>query len=338
MISKIFDKAFHMIFFVIFAIVTFVAICTIFGTNFFGVILAVAFLAVSYAIFPKLQKKFANIDNKSLNIAFLIMLAVMLIVQFILAFNMLAKPVTDWNVINEVSKSYAVNGNMEHIYDNIPQNKDYLARYTNNNGITVLFSFYYRIIYLISGTIPIEAPVILNTLFISASVVFCYLIAKKAFGNFHALITMILCILFLPYYTYCTYFYTDSFSMPFVILSIYLFICGYDSKKIVNKIILFFFSGISCAIGFELKGSAIIVIVAAIIYMIYKGGIKKILLGSGTIIAGFLALAIAFNGLVSSLQITTDETLYKEKYPLTHWVMMGLKNNGGFNQKVSTFT
>ncbi|MCI5656039.1 MAG: glycosyltransferase family 39 protein [Ruminococcus sp.] len=338
MISKIFDKAFHMIFFVIFAIVTFVAICTIFGTNFFGVILAVAFLAVSYAIFPKLQKKFANIDNKSLNIAFLIMLAVMLIVQFILAFNMLAKPVTDWNVINEVSKSYAVNGNMEHIYDNIPQNKDYLARYTNNNGITVLFSFYYRIIYLISGTIPIEAPVILNTLFISASVVFCYLIAKKAFGNFHALITMILCILFLPYYTYCTYFYTDSFSMPFVILSIYLFICGYDSKKIVNKIILFFFSGISCAIGFELKGSAIIVIVAAIIYMIYKGGIKKILLGSGTIIAGFLALAIAFNGLVSSLQITTDETLYKEKYPLTHWVMMGLKNNGGFNQKDSTFT
>lgn len=338
MISKMFDKIFHNVFFVIFAIVTFIAICAIFGTNFFGVILAAAFLAISYAIFPKIHKKYSNISDKNLNIAFLIILAIMLIVQFLLALNMISKPITDWYVINEVSKSYAINGNMEHIYDNLPYNRDYLARYTNNNGITVLFSFYYRIIYLISGIIPIEAPVILNTLFISASVVLCYLIAKKAFGNFHALITMILCILFLPYYTYCTYFYTDSISMPFVILSIYLFICGYDSKKIVNKIILFFFSGISCAIGFELKGSVIIALIAVIVYMIYKGGIKKILLGSGTIIAGFLVIAIAFNGLVSSLQITDEETLYREQYPLTHWVMMGLKDDGNFDQADSTFT
>ena len=241
MISRIFDKIFHDVFFGIFVIITFIAICAIFGTNFFGVILAAVFLAISYAIFPKIHKKYSNISDKNLSIAFLIMLAIMLIVQFLLALNMISKPITDWHVINEVSKSYAINGNMEHIYDNLPYNRDYLARYTNNNGITVLFSFYYRIIYLISGTIPIEAPVILNTLFISASVVFCYLIAKKAFGNFYALITMLLCILFLPYYTYCTYFYTDSISMPFVILSIYLFICGYDSKKILNKIILFFF-------------------------------------------------------------------------------------------------
>lgn len=126
--------------------------------------------------------------------------------------------------------------------------------------------------------------------------------------------------------------------MPFVILSIYLFICGYDSKKILNKIILFFFSGIFCAIGFELKGSVIIALIAVIVYMIYKGGIKKILLGSGTIIAGFLVIAIAFNGLVSSLEITDEETLYREQYPLTHWVMMGLKDDGNFDQADSTFT
>lgn len=338
MISKIFDKTFHMVFFILFAFVTLVATYSICVKTFFGVVLAAIFLAVSIVIFPKLQEKFSNIDNKRLNKAFLIMLFGMLIIQLVIALNMLSVPVTDWNVINEVSKSYAVNGNMEHIYDNLPYNVDYLARYTNNNGITVLFSFYYRIIYLIFGTIPIEAPVILNTLFISASVVFCYLIAKKAFGNFHALITMILCVLFLPYYTYCTYFYTDSVSMPFAILSVYLFICGYDSQKLFNKIALFFFSGVACAVGFALKGSVIIVLVAAVIYMIYKGGIKKILLGSSTIVAGFLILTIAFNGLVSSLNITTDEILEKEKYPLTHWVMMGLKGKGGFDQDDSTFT
>lgn len=338
MISRIFDKTFHIVFFAIFSVLTFIAICAVCGTNFLGVILAIVFFAVSYVIFPKIQKKFSDIDDKRLNITFLIMLVIMLIIQFVLALSMISKPVTDWMVIDEVSKSYAVNGNMEHIYDNLPYNRDYLARYTNNNGIVVLLSFYYRIMYMIFGTIPIEAPVILNTLFISASVVFCFLIAKKAFGNFHALITMILCFLFLPYYTYCTYFYTDSISMPFAILSIYLFICGYDSKKMIYKILLFFFSGVSCAVGFALKGSIIIVLVAVIIYMIYKGGIKRILLGSGMIIAGFLALTISFNGLVSSLQITTDEILEKEQYPLTHWIMMGLKDNGNYNQEDSTFT
>lgn len=120
MISRIFDKIFHDVFFGIFVIITFIAICAIFGTNFFGVILAAVFLAISYAIFPKIHKKYSNISDKNLSIAFLIMLAIMLIVQFLLALNMISKPITDWHVINEVSKSYAINGNMEHIYDNLP--------------------------------------------------------------------------------------------------------------------------------------------------------------------------------------------------------------------------
>ena len=85
MISRIFDKIFHDVFFGIFVIITFIAICAIFGTNFFGVILAAVFLAISYAIFPKIHKKYSNISDKNLSIAFLIMLAIMLIVQFLLA-------------------------------------------------------------------------------------------------------------------------------------------------------------------------------------------------------------------------------------------------------------
>lgn len=336
--SKLFDRSFHIVFFAVFLIVTFIAVNSIFMQSIIGFVLGIAFICTSVFAVYKLRKKFADIDNKKTTVIFTGMAVIMFIIQLIVALNFLSVPTSDWEIINEIAKSYAHNGNMENIYDTIPKFNNYLARYPNNNGIAVLFSLYYRVIYLISGTTPIEAGVVLNTIFINAAVIFCFLTAKKAFGNFHALTAAAICFLFLPYYTYCPYFYTDSISMPFCVLSIYLFICAYESEKMPKKIALFFFSGFVCAIGYALKGSIAVVLIAVVIYMIYKGGIKRILLGTGTIITGFLVLTVAFSGLVSSLNIADKETSAKEKYPLTHWVMMGLKGSGGYNREDSKLT
>lgn len=336
--AKIFDKVFHIVFFVIFSIVTIISIKSILGKSIAAVVLGTFFIVAAVWGFSKLRKKFSDITDKKLTITFIIMIAVMFIFQLIAGLTLAATPTSDWEIIDKIAKSYAYNGNMEHIYDDLPKFNNYLARYPNNNGIAILFSLYYRAIYLMTGTTPIQAAIVLNTIFINAAVIFCFLTTKKAFGKFHALIVAIICFLFLPYYTYCPYYYTDSVSMPFCILSIYLFICAYDSKKTVPKIILFFFSGVTCAIGYALKGSIVIVLVAAVVYMIYKGGIKKMLLGSGTIIAGFLAFTIAFSGIVSAFNIADKETSDKEKYPITHWIMMGLNGKGGYNREDSKIT
>lgn len=336
--SKIFDRVFHIVFFICFLTVTCIAVISICVKDIVGFFLGIALICASVFVVCKLRKKSPDIDNKRTNIIFAVMAVIMFIIQLVVALNCLAVPTSDWEIINEIAKSYAYNGNMEHIYDTLPKFHNYLARYPNNNGIAVLFSLYYRVIYLISGNIPIEAGVILNTIFINAAVVFCFLTAKKAFGNFHALTVAAICFLFLPYYTYCPYFYTDSVSMPFCVLSIYLFICAYESEKMPEKITLFFFSGAACAVGCMLKGSIVIVLIAVVMYMIYKGGIKKVLIGTGTVAAGFLVLTIAFNGLVSSLNIADKETSAREKYPVTHWIMMGLKGNGGYNRADSYLT
>lgn len=336
--AKLFDRVFHIVFLSIFIIVTIIAVCSICGKSIIAVVLGAAYIFLAVWGFSKLKKRFYDISDKKLTLTFVIMIVLMLIIQLIVAFTLAAKPTSDWEIINEIATSYAHNGNMDHIYDNLPKFNNYLKRYPNNNAIAILFSLYYRALYLITGDIPIQAPIVLNTLFINAAVVFCFLTAKKAFGNFHALVTAIICFLFLPYYTYCPYFYTDSISMPFCILSIYLFICAYDSKKLLTKIILFFFSGLVCALGYALKGSIAIVLIAVIVYMIYKGGIKKLLLGSGMIIAGFLALTVAFNAFIATFNINDEVSKVKDKYPLTHWVMMGLKGNGGYNREDSKLT
>lgn len=338
MVAKWSNRIFHCLFFISFAIITISSIGAICGASFLNLVTAGGFLVLGLLVIYFLYKKFGNISGKRANIIFAVMVAVMLVIQYIVANSLMAEPVTDWNVIDKVALSYAENGNMDHMYENLPKNPHYMAKYTNNNGIAAVLSIYYRIIYLILGRVPALAPICLNIVCITFSVVICYLIAKKIFGNFGALIVGGMCFFFLPYYTYTPYYYTDSISMPFTVLSLYLFMNAYDCKKLVSKICLFFAMGVSVSIGYALKGSVIIVLVGALVYLVLKGGIKKILLGAGVILISFVIATSGINMIVSSFNMTTEEELYEYKYPLTHWVMMGLTGEGRFTQSESDFT
>lgn len=337
-VSTVFDKIFHILFAAVFAYLTVMVICSVCGFSVAGAFLAIGVLVLSLLIIYVLYQKCADISNKRLYIVFAIMIVAMLAIQIAMTFLLKCEPPLDSGIINEIALSYAKNGNMEHIYDNLPKFPTYLIRYPNNHAIAILLSFYYRVIYLALGYVPRMAPILLNVVFINAAIILLFFTAKKMFNNFFALITMISAFLFVPYYTYCPYFYTDTFSMPFTILPILLFVTACESNKTVRKVILFVCAGLACAIGYKLKGSVIIVLIALIIYVILKGKLKNFLIGTGSVLVGFLAVLVAFNGLVSSLNITTPEESYEIEYPMTHWIMMGLKGDGKYDRAESNFT
>lgn len=338
MITKWCDRFFHILFFVLFSIITVGVIGSIFGVNFWGVVTAVGMVVLGVVVISLLYRRFGNIGSKKANIVFLIMAAVMLGLQLVAANLLLANPVTDWNVIHQVALSFAKNGTMDNMYENLPYNVHYLAKYTNNNGIAVLLSVFYRAVYMIFGDVPLIAPVILNTVFIFVSVILCYLIAKRILGNFGGIVTAGFCFLFMPYYTYTPYFYTDSISMPFTVLSVYLFIRAYDSNKTVSETILYCACACSIAVGYLLKGNVIIVLVGVIVYTLIKGGIKKLIFGVALTLSVFVICLASLNLFISSMHMTTEEERYQYQYPITHWVMMGLKGVGSFDQAESTFT
>ena len=285
-----------------------------------------------------------HLNHKELIILSIIGIALMFILQLTLGYFLISKPVTDWMTIDTIARNFARNGNFDNMYQGLPKGRyDYMARYTNNNGILIILSFYYRAVYLIFGNVSTFAPVILNTVFIHVSVIFTFLIAKKIFGYKGAFLTLACCILFLPYYTYTAYYYSDSLSIPFTVISIYFVIKGQERLK-QNKhdfhvsTICFFFSGIFIAIGYVIKGSLFIVLIGAVVYIFLCGNIKKSLLSILCIIMTTLVLILSINIFIDSLDIVSDEKLYAEKYPVEHWIMMGLDGNGGFNQKDASFT
>ena len=291
-------------------------------------------------------KNIFSITEKQVNRFFIVSVTAMFILQLTAGYFLKSTPVTDWMTIDVIAKNFAKSGNFENMYTSLPASRyEYIARYTNNNGILVLLSLYYRIVYLIFGKVPSFAPIFLNAVFINTAVIFTFFISKKIFKPFGSFLTVVICLLFLPYYTYVPYYYSDSLSLPFTVISVFLVLSGAkiktdtkDKKRLAKKIVYLITAGFFIAVGYELKGSLIIVTVGALVYIILENRLKAALIGALSVTLVTLICISAINLYNDSLHFTTKEQLYEQQYPALHWVMMGLKGNGGFDQSDATAT
>lgn len=349
---------FGYVFTFIFSII-FIGASTVIFKNIYAVVFtaAIIFLLVFYVgkkygkslrldSAEKNPKSIFAITEKQLNRFFIISVIAMFILQLTAGYFLKSTPVTDWMTIDVIAKNFAKSGNFENMYESLPAARhEYIARYTNNNGILVLLSLYYRIVYIIFGKVPSFAPVLFNALFINAAVVFTFFISKKLFKPFGSFLTLVICFLFLPYYTYVPYYYSDSLSLPFTVISVFLVLSGAkiktdtkDKKRLVKKIVYLITAGFFIAVGYEIKGSLIIVTVGAVVYIILENKLKAALIGALSVTLSTLICISAINAYNDSLHFTTKEQLYEQQYPAIHWVMMGLKGDGGFDQSDATAT
>lgn len=263
---------------------------------------------------------------------------ILLVLQLAAGYLLEMNPVTDMNYINRYSLDFARTGNFDLIGQDAAEGSVYLIRYPNNFALVFLLSAVYRLAYLSFGYIPTLVAVILNVLAINVSVLFTVLAARRIFGNKRSLFVLALCALFAPYYTYAPYYYTDSLSMPLVILPVYLFICAMQSNKKVNKYVLTGICGALLFLGFKLKGSVIIVLAVAAVYLVLKLKIKRTLCFLLALAIGFGSVGAVYTAAFKSFNIVSAEQSDKYEYPTTHWIMMGLKGYGHYNLADSKFT
>lgn len=337
-INRGLNRAFHILFFITFGWVLLNVVGS-YTAHTFVYITGGVLLALATAGMVILMKKEDCLTFKKVNIIFAIFFGVMIIGQLYMGYSLQYNPGTDLGSLHAMAKSFGETGDFHAIYNNTDKvSQGYLARYNNNFGIFILLGYFYRFVYLIFGRIPLMAPILLNILAIDVAVLFTFLIAKKIFKKPAVIALTVLMFIFVPFYTYTAYFYTDSLSIPFAVIPIYLFLCAVKSQKRVVKYIQLFFCGALILIGYELKGSLLILLLGTIIYTFLTIPIKRALAILLAVVAGFGSFYMVFNLSVKAMSFTSEEELYEQQYPLTHWIMMGLNGNGGFNQKDSTFT
>lgn len=332
------NRVFHVIFLLSFGWIVLNVFLTIGAQNVFCILSGIALAAIAIIAYKLLEKHAKKHHVKNYDKAFWIMFAVMLLLQLAMGYLLMCEPVTDLGKVHAFAKSVAQTGSFTNTYDLYPSAQGYMARYPNNNGIFLLLTGYYRVLYLAFGEIPLSAGVLLNVIALSVSVLFTYQTAKKIFSASGAFFAFLLCFFFLPFYTYTPFFYTDTLSMPFVIIPIFLYISALKTKKAFKRYLYLFLFAALVFIGYSLKGSVAIILAAAVVFLFLSVPVKRALACMSTVAAVFLVCMLAFHSLVSTLNFAPAEELNEQQYPMTHWIMMGLKGNGGFNQADSRFT
>lgn len=265
----------------------------------------------------------------------------MLVIQLYFGAKLKIYPSNDLNHVAYNAASFGETGSFQTARDYISTGHNYyMARYPNNFAIMMILALQYRIWYLVFGYIPLYLPVVVNCIAVSASVLFTVLIAKRMWGRRKAVFTLILLFLFAPFYVYVPFYYTDTMSMPFGIIGIYLILVALQTEKEsrIRKYALLVVAGMLLFVGFKVKGSIGVIFAAALVYALLKHKMKEFACIALALIMGFGSFALMFKTGYKAVGLVTEKQADQYEYPYTHWLMMGLRGLGGYNGRDSAFT
>lgn len=218
---------------------------------------------------------------------------------------------------------------------------EYYARYPNNLLMFSLLRGIYSIEYsLMGGTFPpFYVSIIINILIFDTGIFMLSRLAKALWDEQRALYIMIICFLFLPYYLYMPCVYTDTFSFPFIIAALLFLHRSFEEKRSkLNKVCSTIGAGICLGIGFKLKGTLIVILIAILVFYFMKCNLKMMVHRMVVFLFGVALLVGISNLVLSNVGIVTEKELERYEFPATHWIMMGLGGIGGYSQQMVDYT
>ena len=348
MLARIFNAVFFVVFFILFLEIIFRR----YGEGFYTcdyrlhlIIIAVAAVLTALALFvfrfcskkdptaKRLMPHAAKSDQKERSVLPVIFIAVgiILLLQILAAYLLWTEPIGDSKELYNYASDFAVTGNFDKIQLDYQNEYTYMIRYPHNFMGMFINAYVYRIWYLITGRLSRLPMLALNVLAINAAVLFTALLARKTYGDKKALYVLGFSALFVPFYTYTAYCYTDSMSLPFGVGAILILAYALSCEKTSSRLLLFAAAGCTAFFGYKIKGSIIILFAAVLIYLLLKLRFKRFLSAALAFVVGFGCLWVSYNTAFNASGIVTEEQVYEQEYPATHWVMMGLSNHGGFN-------
>lgn len=215
---------------------------------------------------------------------------------------------------------------------------NYFYYFPNNLGGMSLLFIAFKAVAWLGITDYYAIAMMFNALLAAATVLLITLICKRLFGVSQSVMVMIFVLMSPPFYFIASTFYTDSLSMVFPVLIVYLYLRYLDSgantkKRVISAALL----GLSCAVGMLVKYTVIIALIAVILYHICTKGFRSILPFAIASIAAIIGVFALFNAYFYSVHIDKD-TADRMKIPYSHWIMMSLYKDGRYNTNDYEFT
>lgn len=199
----------------------------------------------------------------------------------------------------------------------------YFLVYPNNITPTIILYWIYRI----ANFLNLSEVFMLHLfcfLITSATMFLTYKTAGKLLDKNKQTIVLLLMLLYVPFQMYSLFYYSDTLMIIMVALIMYVLIPSdgsfiFRSKHIIAVALLI-------AFGWNLRSNIIIILPALLVYLAFFKWYKKIILLIVTFLFGFVIFGKMFDMLWSYYGFFTDEGY---KFPMMHWVMMGMSIQGG---------
>ncbi len=286
----------------------------------------IAFFYSKYA--PKSNVSKGMTVRKLYVICALIILAADLAVAFLMRYQ----PVTDALYMDTICRNFVEGRDMYAGLD--PGHEYYIDRYSNQWGMFLIQISVYKLVYIFFGRIPQLTGSIANILFFQLSYFFTYKLADKVFKrDLHKKICLLVMLFHPVLYSFSGIFYTDMMSMPFTTCALWLGISAQESKTSKKFLLYTCLTAVVIGMGYSVKGSIGIIAAAFIIYSFFTIGIKRFIVFASVIVVGFAGMKYTVTHTMYAVGAVTEESVEKHGFPMSHWIMMGLKGRGGYDDE-----
>ncbi|MDD3430364.1 MAG: glycosyltransferase family 39 protein [Oscillospiraceae bacterium] len=213
---------------------------------------------------------------------------------------------------------------------NLDDFKRYLYLFPNNLGLYVTLMLPFRLFNRFGFTNFYLIASVINIIMIDTGIVFTVLYCEKALGKRQAFLALLLCSACSLLYFLAPIFYSDTMSIAFAPILLYLNLCIKQAQKPKAALGLTVLMGFLAAFGFKIKATVLIVAVALILEQLLTVKLTKSISFVVCLTVSFAVAGAAFDAVAYSAPLSRDEAQGKST-PYTHWVMMGMHGDGAYN-------
>lgn len=233
----------------------------------------------------------------------------------------------DWGALIHTASEYVLTGGVDR--------PEYYATYPNNRFWAVCLIAFFRMVKVFipdADAVTFKvASTALGIFLIQISLFLLYRTACILFSERKAFLGGCAALLCAPLYVYSMFAYTDLSGMLAVSLFLYFYV-----KKSKTESAWWYQAllGILAALLLEIKIMAFIVCIAAMIADFFRCVDWKRYV-KGIMAAGLSCVAVCFmveSGIEKVIPVT-EELSDACRFPPAHWIMMGLKGEGGYDQE-----
>lgn len=207
----------------------------------------------------------------------------------------------------------------------------------NNLGLALVLVLWFRFVGLFGITPDTEtglyAGIVLNVLAIAVSVWLVCLLARRILGhNSGVALAFLLCAGFLPFVLWSPCFYSDTLCLPFALLVLLGWTHYRAANRTVERLAWLGFMAVAAFLGYAIKGSVVVVLVAVIIQLFLEQTARRAAAGAlvllvlfGMLLGGYRAWQRTF------LDFSVQDAV---GLPIELWFAYGSGGDGNYNDNV----